>query len=519
MSDQHEPERPGEDSFAAALAALGRRLEELCRTDEGLRRQLRGVGRLLVEIGQEAEVRAAPEPPVVRASLAEALERAARELAPAQAEAPRQPVPPMATHAAIAASGIPPPPTAEDLSLIERHCRLKAEGSRWAAERQRRLADGADFAREIEPRDRELLDRARTAAGPFLWMNHPGMTIPERLSLLDDLGGCFDALAASVALARDVEREPGLEDDRMETVLALVAEAQSALRAGVGDLDDVRMDPDQARTHAWLKAVAMERRVFIRRHMRLDDPADPSAWHDLLSRIEALHAAITDARERVARRRSLLNRTRYHVKLILHDANGGRLHDWSVAIDCVERLVGDGMPPSNTDVRDMLLPLLDRLPEELPDLPPGFLAVLREADRYVASRQAETPQAPPVRSAEAPQVAEVMQLLAGREVVLIGGRCRVDARRSLEAAFGLQDLTWIETREHQSIASFEPLIARPEVALVMLAIRWSSHSFGDVKRFCDAHGKPLVRLPAGYGVNQVAAQVARQASVQLGAVE
>jgi hypothetical protein len=52
--------------------------------------------------------------------------------------------------------------------------------------------------------------------------------------------------------------------------------------------------------------------------------------------------------------------------------------------------------------------------------------------------------------------------------------------------------------------------------LVLLAIRWSSHAFGDVKQFCDRHGKPLVRLPGGYSPNQVAAQILAQGSEQLG---
>ncbi len=51
---------------------------------------------------------------------------------------------------------------------------------------------------------------------------------------------------------------------------------------------------------------------------------------------------------------------------------------------------------------------------------------------------------------------------------------------------------------------------------MLLAIRWSSHSFGDVKRFCDRYGKPMVRLPGGYSPNQVAAQVLMQVSGQLG---
>jgi hypothetical protein len=50
----------------------------------------------------------------------------------------------------------------------------------------------------------------------------------------------------------------------------------------------------------------------------------------------------------------------------------------------------------------------------------------------------------------------------------------------------------------------------------LLAIRWSSHSFGKVKPICDRYGKPLVRLPAGYSPNQVAVQIVQQVSGKLG---
>ncbi|WP_154673818.1 hypothetical protein [Singulisphaera acidiphila] len=80
---------------------------------------------------------------------------------------------------------------------------------------------------------------------------------------------------------------------------------------------------------------------------------------------------------------------------------------------------------------------------------------------------------------------------------------------------GLKELFWIETKEHQSIAAFEPAIARPDVALVLLAIRWSSHAFGDVKPYCERQGKLLVRLPGGYSPNQVAAQILAQCSEHL----
>ena len=42
-----------------------------------------------------------------------------------------------------------------------------------------------------------------------------------------------------------------------------------------------------------------------------------------------------------------------------------------------------------------------------------------------------------------------------------------------------------------------------------------THDMSAVKQFCDRHGKPLVRLPAGYNPNQVAAQILAQCSGQL----
>ena len=69
-----------------------------------------------------------------------------------------------------------------------------------------------------------------------------------------------------------------------------------------------------------------------------------------------------------------------------------------------------------------------------------------------------------------------------------------------------------ETRVRLSIgATSAELISAP----VLLAIRWSSHSFGDVRQFCERHGKPLVRLQAGYHPNQVALQIVSQCSGRL----
>ena len=99
---------------------------------------------------------------------------------------------------------------------------------------------------------------------------------------------------------------------------------------------------------------------------------------------------------------------------------------------------------------------------------------------------------------------------------MIGGDRRLFTQEALKTAFRLKELIWIETREHESIEGFEAYIARSDVILVLLAIRWSSHSYGEAKVFCDKYGKPLVRLPGGYNPNQVAFQIMNQCGERLG---
>lgn len=82
-------------------------------------------------------------------------------------------------------------------------------------------------------------------------------------------------------------------------------------------------------------------------------------------------------------------------------------------------------------------------------------------------------------------------------------------------SFGLADVRWLCTPDHTSFTVFEPDVARPEVALVLLAIRWSNHDYDGVRAYCEAYGKPLIRLPGGYNANQVAHHILTQAGDRL----
>src|SRR5208283_1052077 len=110
--------------------------------------------------------------------------------------------------------------------------------------------------------------------------------------------------------------------------------------------------------------------------------------------------------------------------------------------DTVNTLVSEGMPPSNTDLRNMLVPIVDDIPEA-DELPEGFRRVLGEVDRYLATQMPPAQQVVREASVEVQRVAE---LYKGKTMALIGGDRRPHAYEALKSAFALKDLIWIATR-------------------------------------------------------------------------
>lgn len=407
----------------------------------------------------------------------------------------------------------PPAPRASestdaDLGLVESRCRLKAEGLRWAATRRRRLAEGAHYATEIEPLDRDIIARAKQLPDCYLWMCHSSGPSPSDLGRYEIAARSFENVADALAILRLVLEESALPQALLEQGMDLLAEAQSALRGAIAELDGPA-DHDQVQAFAWLKAAASRFQVYVGRHMRLNDPADPSRGAELSARLDAFDEAVQSTRSRTKRRRRLLGKVRHKASLICNPDDDEDA--WRILIATVEELLADGLPPSHRELRETLAPVMESLPDG-EDLPDGFRLVLREMDRYLANRP---PSEPTVRAPLSAEVERARSLLAGRDLVLIGGQRRPGSWQALKDALGLGELIWIETREHESIAGFEPYVARENVAVVLLAIRWASHSYGEVRTFCDLYGKPLVRLPGGYHPNQVAAQILAQCSERL----
>lgn len=401
-----------------------------------------------------------------------------------------------------------------DLRLIAERCRLKAEGCRWAATRRRLMQQGADFRKEIEPKDTAIIARARAVPGCFLWMCHPEGPEPEDLSLFELTAHCFDVLADMLVLMDEIRRKFDSSAPEFAQGLDLLAEAQSAVRAAVLRLRDRERftDSDQQYVFNWIKATAAAEQIFIRRYMRVDDPADPTRWMDLQTRIEELEKQVEESYLRDKQRRKLLGKLRHKCSTFAscqaeeRDALGQEI------IRIVNDLVAGGLPPSSLLIREPLLPIIDSLPQAFPDAP-HYPLVVREIDRYLA--QSGPTNLPEIEQEPSPAVQRVAELLEGRAVVLIGGDRRPASEQALVHAFRLSELLWIATPEHSSVTRFEPYVARPDVAVVLLAIRWSSHSYSEVIEYCNRYGKPLVRLPGGYNPNQVAVQILEQCSDRL----
>lgn len=387
----------------------------------------------------------------------------------------------------------------QGLTLIVRRSRAKAEAARLVAQ-----SPGA--IDRVAAND--LIASVYGVPDCFLWMFDPGGVYSDRPKVWTDLAGAFDTAAAAAELLAVWDSMPDSDAHRTaREVLYFAAEAQSVLYTAVSNSGRRGYDPDQLELYISIKDRTKVAGIFVDRYMTTTDPADAGRWSDLLKRITEYAGTLRGSKDRLRHRKKALDNLKYKASRLREFPE-----EWSRALELLDELVRDGLAPSNSEVREWLLPVIDRLPDDLP-LTPAIKQVIREIDRYQASRPIvhDEEKAEPASAA----VSEVRRLLAGRAIVLIGGLVRPDNKASLVRAFDLDDVLWISTDDHASVSIFEAPIARPEVAVVLLAIRWSSHSYGDVQAYCDRYGKLLVRLPGGYNPNQVAHQILTQVGERL----
>lgn len=393
------------------------------------------------------------------------------------------------------------------LRIIQKHCQLKAKASRWAIQRRKMLCQqSVSFKNDIHPTDQALIQEGKEEQC-LLWMNHlDDLSVPD--DAFHDLSRCYDMLAEAIGLVLEYPNAVTEDHQLRKELLAILATTQAALRSVVGRLWS-RIDPDQQEIHNWLREMLNHCNVYVGNVLRADKYVDPACCDQIHERIISLHSSLE--RERKEKNtEDTLALLQEMVNDFLHTPDSDR---WNPVAGIVHLLVKEGLPPSNIELRNILLPVTTLLPKELAEAPVGFRLAVREIERFLSDRK--THPDPDSSSVENTSISKVRNLLKGKVVAIIGGEERTNSAESLKLAFQLKDVIWIEAKAGMSHKVCKPHINREEVALVLLAIRWCPHSFKKIKKYCDKGNKPLVLLPGGYNPAQVADQVLHQCSDRL----
>jgi hypothetical protein len=359
----------------------------------------------------------------------------------------------------------------------------------------------------VKPEYNAIREEAGTMQPLYLWMIDRETARIAR----DDwvmLSGCYRNMARAAQLVASFSEGTDAPID----FVRLLAESQSMVLSALG-MVEVSRDVVQLGLFDWCRDEAQKRGEFVS-HLSLSDMANPALWGGLQARIDAAVERCEEDRTRDKAQKKNLNTIRYHTSQIQVDESSDHANDWNRIHSAMQRFFDTGGKASDPRLVDLLVPLADLIPEEHALQKDTFRRTLPFVDQRIANQARSLPVAEGDR-APSPELVEARELLRGKVAVLIGGEAREPARKLLEQELELKELRWLSSREHESLSSFVPDVRRNETALVLLAIRWASHSFEEVQAACNQFDKPYVRLPGGYGANRVAYEIIRQQGARL----
>ena len=121
-------------------------------------------------------------------------------------------------------------------------------------------------------------------------------------------------------------------------------------------------DSDQLEVLEWVKATAARHHVYLKRFMRADDVANPSGWPMLLGDIESTAAGGQLSRQQA------VELERLRGVLANPVAGEAATEEWQAIVQIVSELVESGVPPSNREIREALLSVIEGLPERMTGL-------------------------------------------------------------------------------------------------------------------------------------------------------
>ena len=458
--------------FLDALAPLLDRLQGVVKSDPKLRHEIATLGRALANWAEPS---------------------GHREVSPAEPKPPvAAPTPQPILH---------PPGSDEQMgwmpqepAIIAARCRMKGEAAKLLAKKYAGTFDEPQYQAAVT----DLRSQAEKLPKCTLWMLDM-LALSRSAVVWEDLVGGYTTAATAAELVQAVtEKNAAVEPDQVLLALNLAAEAQSLLFSAVIDTGNPRPDADQIQLYVTVRECATARSIYIHRYLRREDRVDPRTWPGLLKRVAAALEPMAGAKKQSAGAKKVLANLRFKLKKAMADGLD-KYDEWPRVMELLDEATSAGVPPHNTEILDLLLPVIEELPEQVA-IPTTVAAIVRELDKALAT-------APPggrLSVAFTPDVADSLALLRSKGVVLIGGTLRSAEKKLLEQAFELSELAWLTGPD------LEPHIAKPTTHAVLFAVRWSAVDFPEVQRLCTTHAKWLVRLPGGYHPNVVARQLLLQ---------
>lgn len=401
-----------------------------------------------------------------------------------------------------------------ELAMIATRCELKARACP-VARRRRGLNPGDAEFDEVLGELKTMIERGKALPGCFLWMFWPNEPLPSD-AVMEMIERNYANLSNAASTVSNIESAPELRG-LLQQGVELLAEAQSALRVALESTWLTRPDADQDHAFIWLAAKTKRDSVYIARHMRLEDRADPGDHASLSQRLAELTTHASTIVGAGKARKAAINKLRYHTKRIVEAGAQADGADWTAASNAATRLVEAGVSARDSEAQEIVRPLVAAtMPEEL--APSDALRAMLERAAEIEERDAEEDAAGNggVERVWSASVDRTRELLRGSRVVLIGGEVYDHAARRLQSAFDLADLCWVSLREHSSSRPMENEIADPATRVVLAMVKLAGHQhIDDARDFCRRYGKPLVMLKAGYNPEQIARAVLEQASTGL----
>lgn len=199
--------------------------------------------------------------------------------------------------------------------------------------------------------------------------------------------------------------------------------------------------------------------------------------------------------------------------LVREEGFGGREEDDDRLCEAAAGCLEAGIPPTDRALRDGLLDYHWMLEddERLSRLHQAVLEEIerrrRKAEEEEEARGSRTDRLEGLTPQLREQLAALLPRTRGKVGVMLGGTCREDNRRLIEKVFELSELRWPDSDPSDPFERSAREIARAEIVFLT---RFNRQRSKEAISVCRDQGKELIRLPGGYGLNQVIAQAYQQ---------